>query len=228
MVMMSSEYSIYLYREKVDLRNGISGLSGIVRDEMRLNSNTAKSVYVFSGRNFVRKSERNAGRGRDDDAPSGRGENRESEKKDYVDVESQKAKDAEMASGDGSTVDIMRRIEERLEVFRKSDFAGCGELLRKALKYAIGEWPAMKRVLECGDVELSNNFSEQMMRRIKMNRNIGSERSARHNAFMYSVIESCKMVRRNVEDYLRSLLDRLRTARDGDDLTNCLPCYLPA
>lgn len=54
----------------------------------------------------------------------------------------------------------MRRIEERLEVFRKSDFAGCGELLRKALKYAIGEWPAMKRVLECGDVELSNNLSE--------------------------------------------------------------------
>ena len=226
--MMSSEYSIYLYREKVDLRKGISGLSGIVRDEMRLNPNTAKSVYVFSGRNFGRKSERNAGRGRDDDAPSGRGGNRESEKKDYVDVEIQKARDAERASGDGGTVDIMRRIEERLEVFRKSDFVGCGELLKKALKYARGEWPAMKRVLECGDVELSNNFSEQMMRRIKMNRNIGSERSARHNAFMYSVIESCKMVRRNVEDYLRSLLDRLRTARDGDDLTNCLPCYLPA
>lgn len=37
MVTMSSEYSIYLYREKVDLRKGISGLSGIVRDEMRLN-----------------------------------------------------------------------------------------------------------------------------------------------------------------------------------------------
>ena len=51
MVTMSSEYSIYLYREKVDLRKGISGLSGIVRDEMRLNPNTAKSVYVFSGRN---------------------------------------------------------------------------------------------------------------------------------------------------------------------------------
>ena len=32
----------------------------------------------------------------------------------------------------GNMADIMRRIEERLEVFRKSDFAGCGELLRKA------------------------------------------------------------------------------------------------
>lgn len=48
---MSSEYSIYLYREKVDLRKGISGLSGIVRDEMRMSPCTAKSIYVFSGRN---------------------------------------------------------------------------------------------------------------------------------------------------------------------------------
>lgn len=74
MVTMSSEYSIYLYGEKVDLRKGISGLSGIVRDEMRLNPNTAKSVYVFSGRNFVRKSERNVGRGKDDEGLSARRE----------------------------------------------------------------------------------------------------------------------------------------------------------
>jgi len=50
----------------------------------------------------------------------------------------------------------------------------------EALKYEIGEWPAMKRVLEYGDVELLNNLSEQMMRIIKMNLNsacniIGSE-----------------------------------------------------
>lgn len=102
------------------------------------------------------------------------------------------------------TSDIMKRIEEQLETFRKSDFAGCGQMLKKALKYAIGEWSAMKRVLECGDVELSNNLSEQMMRRIKMNLknacNIESEISAKHNAFMFSVIESCKMIKRNVED----------------------------
>ena len=78
-------------------------------------------------------------------------------------------RDLRNALSRGNTADIMRRIEERLEVFRKSDFAGCGELLKKALKYAIGEWPAMKRVLECGDVELSNNLSEQMMHWIKMN-----------------------------------------------------------
>lgn len=102
--------------------------------------------------------------------------------------------------------------------------------MKKALKYAIGESPAIKRVLECGDVELSNNLSEQMMRRIKMNLknacNIGSEISAKHNAFMFSVFESCKMIKRNVEDYLKVLFRRLRTAKKGEDLTCCLPCYM--
>lgn len=56
--------------------------------------------------------------------------------------------------------------------------------------------------------------------------NIGSEISARHNAFMCSLIESYKMVKQNVEDYLKLLLERLRKARTGDDLTRCLPCYL--
>lgn len=51
MVTMSSEYSIYLYREEVDLRKGISGLSGIVRSEMKMNPDAAKSIYVFSGCN---------------------------------------------------------------------------------------------------------------------------------------------------------------------------------
>ncbi len=130
----------------------------------------------------------------------------------------------------GNTADIMKRIEERLETFRKSDFAGGGQMLKKALKYAIGEWSAMKRVLECGDVELSNNLSEQMMRRIKVNLknacNIGEEISAKYNAFMFSVIESCKMIERNVEDYLESLFRRLLTAKEGEDFTCCLLCYM--
>ena len=46
MVTMSSEYSIYLYRERVDLRKGISGLSGIVRSAMGLNPYTPKSICI--------------------------------------------------------------------------------------------------------------------------------------------------------------------------------------
>ena len=43
--------------------------------------------------------------------------------------------------------------------------------------------------------------------------NIGSEESAKHNAFMFSLIESCKMNKRTVEDYLMNLPDRLKFSR---------------
>ena len=129
----------------------------------------------------------------------------------------------------GSTADLMKSIEERLAEYALSDDAGCGELLRKALRYARAEWPAMKRVLESGDIEISNNISEQSVRKLKMNLknagNIGSESSAADSAFMYSVIESCKLNDIDPGKYISYLLGKLKTAREGEDLTGLLPCY---
>ncbi len=129
----------------------------------------------------------------------------------------------------GGTADLMKSIEDRLAEYALSDDAGCGELLKKALRYARSEWPAMKRVLENGDVEVSNNISEQSVRKLKMNLrnagNIGSENSAADNAFMYSVIESCKHNDIDPGKYISFLLGKLKTAGDGDDLTGLLPCY---
>lgn len=129
----------------------------------------------------------------------------------------------------GNTADIMSRIESKLIELQNTGQTECGEKLMKAVKYALSEWPAMKRVLENGDIELSNNLCEQMMRHIKMNLktagNIGSEGSAKHNAFMYSVIESCRMVGIKVDSYLNKLMDGLMKAAIGEDLTHLLPCY---
>ncbi len=129
----------------------------------------------------------------------------------------------------GSTADLMKSIEDRLAEYALSDDAGCGGLLKKALRYARAEWPAMKRVLESGDVEVSNNISEQSVRKLKMNLrnagNIGSESSAADNAFMYSVIESCRHNGIDPGKYISFLLGKLKTARDGEDLTGLLPCY---
>ena len=129
----------------------------------------------------------------------------------------------------GSTEAIMKSIEDKLDEYAESDDVGCGELMRKALRYARTEWPAMKRVLESGDVEISNNISEQTVRKLKMNLrnagNIGSESSAADNAFMYSVIESCKLNDMDPGKYLRHLLNKLKSHREGDDLRNLLPCY---
>ncbi len=59
----------------------------------------------------------------------------------------------------GSTVTIMDQIERRLLSWKERNYTDCGPLMKKALTYALNEWPAMKRILENGDVEISNNLS---------------------------------------------------------------------
>lgn len=87
----------------------------------------------------------------------------------------------------------------------------------------------MKRVLESGEVEISNNISEQSVRKLKMNLrnvdNIGSESSAADNAFMYSVIESCRHNEIDSGKYVSDLLGKLKTARNGENQTGLLPCF---
>ncbi len=51
MVSITSEYSIYLYSEKVDMRKDISGLIGVVTDKMKGNPYKPKSIFLFYGRN---------------------------------------------------------------------------------------------------------------------------------------------------------------------------------
>ena len=76
--------------------------------------------------------------------------------------------------------------------------------------YSKKEWHAFETILQNGDVEVSNNLCEQMMKHIKMNLknclNIGSEDSALDYAFMFSAIESCDINRLSPECYLRKLI----------------------
>lgn len=121
----------------------------------------------------------------------------------------------------------MSRIRERLESFRRNGYAGCGQLMKKALVYALNEWDAMEKVLRSGEAELSNNLAEQMMRHLKLNlktcMNIGSEEAASDNAFMYSLIESCHMNGLSPVKYIEHLVASLRL--DPADTTSLLPCY---
>ena len=132
----------------------------------------------------------------------------------------------------GSTADIMAGIEARLKMYETTGYAECGALMTKAIRYALAEWTAMKRVLEHGAVEISNNLAEQMMRHIKMNlktaSNIGSEDSAMDNAFMFSLIESCKLNGLAPEKYIAFLLRKLKEADRNTDKNALLPCFCTA
>jgi len=49
MITSLSEYRVYLYRPRVDLRKDINGLCGIVRSEMGLDPMAPKCIYIFGG-----------------------------------------------------------------------------------------------------------------------------------------------------------------------------------
>ena len=110
--------------------------------------------------------------------------------------------------------------------------------LRQYQKYGRGR--SMKKFCKLareGQIEMSSKsgtdkrpgFKEQSVRKLKMNLrnagNIGSESSAADNAFMYSVIESCRHNEIDPGKYVSYLLGKLKAARDGEDLTGPLPCY---
>lgn len=123
---------------------------------------------------------------------------------------------------------IMDSIKKELEKYERSGYKRLGMKIKQALVYAKKEWHAFETVLQNGDVELSNNICEQMMRHIKMNlknsMNIGSEDSALDYAFMFSALESCDINHLSPEAYLRKLILGLHEKKV--EKKQLLPCYI--
>ena len=123
---------------------------------------------------------------------------------------------------------IMERIKKELEKYERSGYKHLGRQVKRALVYAKKEWHAFETVLQKGDVELSNNLAEQMMRHIKMNLknslNIGSEESALDYAFMFSALESCDINHLTPESYFKGLITGLHDKKVEKKLL--LPCYI--
>lgn len=125
---------------------------------------------------------------------------------------------------------IMQEIEEKFNYYiNNGSFSKLGLMTQRALKYIQKEWKAMKNVLKSGDVELSNNLCEQMMRHVKINLknslNIGSEQCAKNFCFMYSLVESCGFNELSPIKYLSHLLSSLHSMDVCADKRMLLPCY---
>ena len=116
--------------------------------------------------------------------------------------------------------------ERRIERLKRSK--SIMNRIKKELEKSKKECHAFETVLQNGDVEVSNNLCEQMMKHIKMNLknclNIGSEESALDYAFMFSAIESCDINRLSPEAYLRKLI--LGLHNKTVEKKQLLPCYI--
>jgi transposase len=95
-----------------------------------------------------------------------------------------------------------------------------------AIGYALGNWQALQRYTEDGDISIDNNLVEQMLKLVAIGRKnwlfAGSERGGRTAAVLFTLISSAKRHGLNTWTYLRDVLWRLADLKPGE-LEELLP-----
>jgi len=108
---------------------------------------------------------------------------------------------------------ILEEIGSRLddwfiEVLPKS-------LIGLAVGYARGQWIALNRYIDYGDLDIDNNLAERVLRTVAIGRKnwlfAGSDAGAERAAIIYSLIASCMLCEIDPFAYLRNVLDRIST-----------------
>jgi transposase len=87
--------------------------------------------------------------------------------------------------------------------------------LEDARKYLVNQWPCLVMFLQHGDIPIHNNACERTIRQIAIGRRnwmfAGSERGGEAAAILYSLIESCRLVKVDPAVYLADVLMRVAT-----------------
>jgi transposase len=85
--------------------------------------------------------------------------------------------------------------------------------LAKAMRYTLGRWDALTRLLHDGRIEIDNNAAERSIRAIALGRKnylfAGSDAGGERAAAIYSLIETAKLNGLDPEAYLRDILARI-------------------
>ena len=123
---------------------------------------------------------------------------------------------------------IMERIHHKVVMMLEDTATMANELMRKAANYTINQWKSLRNIFKDGAAEISNNLCEQRMKPVKLLlkncMNIGSEAAAENSAFIFSLIESCKLNDIDPQDYLRHLFECILHGKDCNKEA-LLPCF---
>ena len=119
-------------------------------------------------------------------------------------------------------IPVLNDMYQDLLHYSKNAAEKCGELLMKAINYALAEWKGLIRYTEDGTYRVDNNYAEACMRDLACGRKnflfCGSDNAAKNLAFAYSLTESCKLNNINPYEYWEDLINFV--GREGVDL-NC-------
>jgi len=119
---------------------------------------------------------------------------------------------------------VLEALWPRMEALRERQLPQSP--LGKAIRYTLGEWPALMRYLEDGRLELDNNLTENAIRPSAVGKKnwlfIGHPEAGWRSAVIYSVIVSCR--RRGIDpwQYLSDVLKRLPSMKQSE-LGSILP-----
>lgn len=123
---------------------------------------------------------------------------------------------------------ILESIHHKVVMMMQDTKIMANELMRKAVNYTLNQWKSLRNILKDGAAEISNNLCEQRMKPVKLLlkncMNIGSEDAAENSAFIFSLIESCKLNGIDPQDYLKHLFECILHGKDCDKKT-LLPCF---
>lgn len=88
-------------------------------------------------------------------------------------------------------------------------------LIGKAVRYAIGQWPSIRRYAFVAEAEADNNSCEQTIRTPVLGRKnwlfAGSVEGGRRGAVIFSLVVTCKRLGINPAEYLADVIARIPT-----------------
>ena len=120
---------------------------------------------------------------------------------------------------------VLSRIEKVVQILHLR--ARPKSRLGKACTYLLGQWTALLRIRQHGQVRLDNNLIENAIRPSAVGKKnflfIGSPDAGQHSAIIYSIIVSCERHGIDPLAYMTDLLHRLPTMSNQDDLDPLLP-----
>jgi transposase len=120
---------------------------------------------------------------------------------------------------------ILEKLKEILLAYR--DKAPPSSSLGKAINYTLNQWEKLIVYLDNGKLRIDNNDCERAIKPFVIGRKnwmfSQSIEGAQGSAIIYSIIETCKANKINAYDYLRYILDNIKSAKDTHELRAMLP-----